>query len=109
MRGGIALALFLMLYRRRRSLDASDWQELREPACRRRWTTSRCRPLTAEPDPTLTPAGAPARTRPRRRPPVSDPIGLALIILAAAAGRARCSRALLAGIDAAARSSPTGR
>src|SRR5438309_6562119 len=28
---GIALALILMLYRRRRSLDVSLWQELREP------------------------------------------------------------------------------
>lgn len=27
---GVALALFLALYRRGRSLDASDWQELRE-------------------------------------------------------------------------------
>ena len=27
---GIALALFLMLYRRGKSLDASDWQSLRE-------------------------------------------------------------------------------
>ncbi len=27
---GIALALFLMLYRRKRSLDVSAWQELRE-------------------------------------------------------------------------------
>lgn len=28
---GVALALILMLYRRRRSLDVSLWQELREP------------------------------------------------------------------------------
>lgn len=28
---GIALALFLMLYRRKRSLDISVWQSLREP------------------------------------------------------------------------------
>jgi NADH-quinone oxidoreductase subunit K len=28
---GIALALILMLYKARRSLDVSDWQELREP------------------------------------------------------------------------------
>jgi NADH-quinone oxidoreductase subunit K len=28
---GIALALFLMLYRRKRSLDVSLWQSLREP------------------------------------------------------------------------------
>lgn len=27
---GIAMALFIALYRRRRTLDASDWQELRE-------------------------------------------------------------------------------
>jgi NADH-quinone oxidoreductase subunit K len=28
---GVALALFLMLYKSRRSLDVSAWQELREP------------------------------------------------------------------------------
>jgi NADH-quinone oxidoreductase subunit K len=28
---GIALALILMLYRKKRSLDVSSWQELREP------------------------------------------------------------------------------
>lgn len=55
---GVALALFLALYRRRRSLDASDWQELRElgvpPAIDEE-------PLEApkeEPLPTLPPAGA---------------------------------------------------
>jgi NADH-quinone oxidoreductase subunit K len=55
---GIALALFLALYRRRRSLDASDWQELRELGVPPAVDTD---PLPAEKDeplPTLTPAGA---------------------------------------------------
>lgn len=55
---GVALALILMLYRRGKTLDASDWQGLREvgvpPALDRV-------PLPAGPaepaDPTLTPAG----------------------------------------------------
>jgi NADH-quinone oxidoreductase subunit K len=55
---GIAMALVIALYRRTRSLDATDWQALREaevPA------TADPEPLPAEPagpaDPTLTPAG----------------------------------------------------
>ena len=55
---GVALALFLTLYRRRRSLDASDWQELRElgvpPAVD---TDPLPQPEPGEPVPTLTPAG----------------------------------------------------
>jgi NADH-quinone oxidoreductase subunit K len=54
---GIALALFVSLYRRQRSLDSSDWQELRElglpPAVDEE-------PLPAVPEesfPTLPPAG----------------------------------------------------
>jgi NADH-quinone oxidoreductase subunit K len=60
---GIALALFLMLYRRKRSLDVSLWQALREPGVDE---TTDPEPLppgpTEEPLPHLTPAGVePAR------------------------------------------------
>lgn len=55
---GIALALILMLYRRRRSLDVSLWQELREPGVE---ATIDEEPLTPPPQmpplPKLTPAG----------------------------------------------------
>ena len=61
---GIALALILMLYRRRGSLDVSLWQELREPG---QEPTADEEPLPpskdGEPLPTLTPSGVepPAR------------------------------------------------
>jgi NADH-quinone oxidoreductase subunit K len=62
---GIALALILMLYRRRGSLDVSLWQELREPG---QEPTTDEEPLPqpspdGEPLPTLTPSGVepPAR------------------------------------------------
>jgi NADH-quinone oxidoreductase subunit K len=62
---GIALALILMLYRRRGSLDVSVWQELREPG---QEPTADEEPLPTpspdgEPLPTLTPSGVepPAR------------------------------------------------
>jgi NADH-quinone oxidoreductase subunit K len=55
---GIALALFLTLYRRKRSLDVSLWQALREPGLPE---TTDADPLPAEPKedplPTLPPAG----------------------------------------------------
>ena len=55
---GIALALFLMLYRRKRSLDVSRWQSLREPGMPE---TTDAEPLpvepTEEPLPQLAPAG----------------------------------------------------
>ena len=55
---GIALALILMLYRRRGSLDVSLWQELREPG---QEPTADEEPLPPpppeEPLPKLTPAG----------------------------------------------------
>jgi NADH-quinone oxidoreductase subunit K len=59
---GVALALILMLYRSRRSLDVSLWQDLREPG---QEPTIDAEPLPPpppeEPLPTLTPAGrAPA-------------------------------------------------
>ena len=60
---GIALALFLMLYRRKHSLDVSLWQTLREPGLPE---TGDPDPLPAEPTeaalPHLAPAGiAPAQ------------------------------------------------
>jgi NADH-quinone oxidoreductase subunit K len=63
----LALALFVALYRRDRSLDASDWQNLRElgvpPAVD-------AEPLPApEPEPpipTLPPAGRPPAEEPAR-------------------------------------------
>lgn len=55
---GIALALFLMLYRRKRSLDVSLWQTLREPGLDE---TRDAEPLPPEPKadpvPKLPPAG----------------------------------------------------
>jgi NADH-quinone oxidoreductase subunit K len=65
---GIALALFLMLYRRKRSLDVSLWQALREPGIDETRDTE---PLPVEPKeeplPQLPPAGVqPARTEERQ-------------------------------------------
>ena len=54
---GIALALFLSLYRRERSLDASDWQELREPGLPPAVDAEPLPKLVETPYPTLTPAG----------------------------------------------------
>jgi NADH-quinone oxidoreductase subunit K len=60
----IALALILMLYRRRGSLDVSLWQELREPG---QEPTGDEEPLLPEPKeeplPTLTPSGIEPPTR----------------------------------------------
>jgi NADH-quinone oxidoreductase subunit K len=55
---GVALALFLSLYRRRRSLDSSDWQELRELGVPPATDEEPLPTVAAEPDPVLTPAGA---------------------------------------------------
>jgi NADH-quinone oxidoreductase subunit K len=55
---GIALALFLSLYRRGRSLDASDWQDLREVGVPPAVDTDPLPPEPMEADPRLTPAGA---------------------------------------------------
>lgn len=55
---GVALALFLNLYRRRRSLDSSDWQELRELGVPAATDTEPLPKPVVEPDPVLTPAGA---------------------------------------------------
>ena len=55
---GIALALFLMLYRRKRSLDVSVWQALREPGLPETTDTEPLPPLKPEdPLPKLPPAG----------------------------------------------------
>ena len=60
---GIALALFLMLYRRKRSVDVSLWQALREPGLPETGDPEPLPPEPAEaPLPHLPPAGAePAR------------------------------------------------
>lgn len=55
---GIALALILMLYRSRRSLDVSLWQDLREPGQERTVDEEPLPPQPIEPPlPRLTPAG----------------------------------------------------
>ena len=61
---GIALALFLMLYRRKRSLDVSVWQALREPGLGESRDSEPLPPAANDgPAPQLPPAGlAPAKT-----------------------------------------------
>ena len=55
---GLALALILMLYRRRGSLDVSLWQELREPGQEPALDEEPLpAPAPEEPQPHLTPAG----------------------------------------------------
>ena len=61
---GIALALILMLYRSRRSLDVSLWQDLREPG---QEPTLDEEPLPPSPMPTPTPRLTPAGLEPRPR------------------------------------------
>ena len=56
---GIALALFVTLYRRGRSLDVSTWQSLRELGVPPTVDTEPLpTPAPVVPDPVLTPAGA---------------------------------------------------
>jgi len=56
---GVALALFLMLYRRKRSMDVSLWQALREPGMPETTDTEPLPPVKPEePLPKLPPAGA---------------------------------------------------
>jgi NADH-quinone oxidoreductase subunit K len=56
---GVALALFLMLYRRKRSMDVSLWQALREPGMPETTDTEPLPPVKPEePLPKLQPAGA---------------------------------------------------
>jgi NADH-quinone oxidoreductase subunit K len=55
---GIALALILMLYRKRRSLDVSVWQDLREPGQEPTVDEEPLEPPPPEPPlPKLTPSG----------------------------------------------------
>ena len=55
---GIALALILMLYNAKRTLDVSDWQDLREPGQERTEDEEPLPPAPPEaPMPHLTPAG----------------------------------------------------
>ena len=61
---GIALALFLTLYRRKRSLDVSLWQALREPGLPE---TTDPEPLPLEPQEAPLPTLAPAGVEPARR------------------------------------------
>src|SRR5215470_6830047 len=60
----IALALILMLYRSRRSLDVSLWQDLREPG---QEPTLDEEPLPLAPAPAPTPRLTPAGLEPRPR------------------------------------------
>ena len=64
---GLALALILMLYRRKKTLDVSAWQDLREQGIDRMPDTEPFPPIPAEkPDPILTVAGIePVRTEER--------------------------------------------
>src|SRR5436309_10858159 len=55
---GISLALVLMLYRRARTLDASDWQSLRELGVPPAVDTEPLPAPKPEEEPTLAPAGA---------------------------------------------------
>jgi NADH-quinone oxidoreductase subunit K len=64
---GVALALILMLYRRRHTLDISVWQELREPD-QEATTDEEALPARPkeEPLPHLAPAGHEPEPRPER-------------------------------------------
>jgi NADH-quinone oxidoreductase subunit K len=55
---GVALALFVSLYRRQRSLDSSDWQDLRELGVPPTVDDEPLEQTKVEPDPLLPPAGA---------------------------------------------------
>jgi len=65
---GIALALFLMLYRRGKSLDSSDWQSLRELGVPPPIDTEPLVKETPSEEPTLQPAGV----RPKAIPTPSE-------------------------------------
>jgi NADH-quinone oxidoreductase subunit K len=61
----IALALILMLFKRRASLDVSLWQELREPGQEESVDDEPLpQPPLEPPDPTLTPSGVEPEHRP---------------------------------------------
>ncbi len=55
---GVALALFINLYRQKRTLDTSDWQDLRELGVPAAIDEDALIRPAEEPLPTLTPAGA---------------------------------------------------
>jgi NADH-quinone oxidoreductase subunit K len=55
---GVALALFISLYRRKRTLDPSAWQDLRELGVPAAVDADPLAVPAIEPDPTLPPAGA---------------------------------------------------
>jgi len=60
---GLALALFLTLYRRGKTLDSGAWQSIREAKVPASVDADPLRRTFEVPDPTLTPAGRrPART-----------------------------------------------
>ena len=60
---GLALALFLTLYRRGKTLDSGAWQSIREAKVSASVDTDPLRVVREVPDPMLTPAGRrPART-----------------------------------------------
>ena len=60
---GLALALFLTLYRRGKTLDSGAWQSIREAKVPASIDTDPLRVVREVPDPMLTPAGRrPART-----------------------------------------------
>jgi len=55
---GLALAMFLAIYRRTKSLDSGVWQELREDRIPATVDTDPLPTFLEDPDPVLTPAGA---------------------------------------------------
>ena len=63
---GLALALFLTLYRQGKTLDSGDWQNVREAGIPATVDSDPLRTVVEEPDPVLTPAG--------RRPVISAEI-----------------------------------
>jgi NADH-quinone oxidoreductase subunit K len=66
---GIALALILMLYKAKRTLDVSDWQALREPG---QGETVDEEPLPPPPPPPPMPHLTPAGREPAHRQETSD-------------------------------------
>lgn len=65
---GVALALFVSLWRRQRSLDSTDLQELRELGTPLAMDADPLERPAEEPDPVLTPAGA----RPQPQPTAEE-------------------------------------
>lgn len=65
---GVALAFFVSLWRRQRSLDSTDLQGLRELGTPIAVDTDPLAPEPSEPDPVLTPAGA----RPQPQPTAEE-------------------------------------